>query len=378
VRHSVRGARDGQCDDRNLPFVREQEERKADLVLLLQDRWSRRINRLGRFVRREFLFGVLGQELFNLQMSMKTVVIATRGSKLALWQAEHVRSRLEQRYPGIGIELNIIKTTGDKILDVPLAKVGGKGLFVKEIEEALLEGKADLAVHSMKDVPSELPEGLKLGIIPERAAAHDLLLSTIHDGIDRLPEAAKVGTSSLRRQSQLLALRPDLEVLTLRGNLDTRVRKLLDGAFDAIVVAAAGMDRLGLSVPKRVPLTPPDFYPAVGQGALGIEYGSDRSDLDELLGFMDHPPTRFCVLAERAFLDTLEGGCQVPIAGHAVFEDSQLRLAGRVAELDGSLIVHRELRGKAKDAESLGKALAIDILQNGGREILDKVYGSQD
>jgi hydroxymethylbilane synthase len=246
---------------------------------------------------------------------MKTIVIATRGSKLALWQAEHISARLKQRYPGIVIELNIIKTTGDKITDVPLAQVGGKGLFVKEIEEALLAGDADLAVHSMKDVPSELPEGLVLGDHPERAAAHDLLLSNEL----RLPRSASTGRSGGHEQpaaqTQLLALRPDLTVITLRGNLDTRVRKLLEGQFEAIVVAAAGMDRLELAVPGGSPWRLRHFYPAVGQGALGIEIRADRPDLEELLGFMDHPATRICVTAERAFLDTLEGGCQVPIAG---------------------------------------------------------------
>jgi hydroxymethylbilane synthase len=307
---------------------------------------------------------------------MKKITIATRGSKLALWQAEHISSRLEQRYPGIEIGLNIIKTTGDKILDVPLARVGGKGLFVKEIEEALLDGEADLAVHSMKDVPSELPEGLVLGIIPERAAAHDLLLSNAYGTLDELPQAARVGTSSLRRQTQLLALRPDLRIVTLRGNLDTRVRKLLEGQFEAIVVAAAGMDRLAISVPKRIPLAPPLFYPAVGQGALGIEYRADRADLDELLGFMDHPSTRCCITAERAFLDTLEGGCQVPIAGYAVLENGQLSLAGMVADLLGRRIILKTIRGKTKDAETLGRTLAGEVLESGGREILDEVYDS--
>jgi hydroxymethylbilane synthase len=307
---------------------------------------------------------------------MKTITIATRGSKLALWQAEHISARLKHRYPGIVIELNIIKTTGDKITDVPLAQVGGKGLFVKEIEEALLAGDADLAVHSMKDVPSELPDELILGIIPERAAAHDLLLSNEFDTLDQLPRGARVGTSSLRRQTQLLALRPDLKVITLRGNLDTRVRKLLEGQFEAIVVAAAGMDRLELAVPRRFSLAPPTFYPAVGQGALGIEIRADRPDLEELLGFMDHPATRICITAERAFLDTLEGGCQVPIAGHAVLENKQLSLTGLVADLQGKRVILKNIRGKTKDADALGRTLAEQILQSGGREILDEVYGS--
>nr|WP_028572280.1 hydroxymethylbilane synthase [Desulfonatronum lacustre] len=308
---------------------------------------------------------------------MERITIATRGSKLALWQAEHVKSRLLERYPGLEVELLLIKTMGDKIQDVPLAKVGGKGLFVKEIEEALLDGRADLAVHSMKDVPAELPEGLVLGVIPERENMTDALLSVQYDGLDGLPEGARVGTSSLRRRCQLLALRPDLKILNLRGNLDTRVNKLLAGDYDAIIVAQAGMNRLGLSVPKSTPLGPPLFLPAVGQGALGLEYAQDREDLVELLGFLNHPDTHCCVRAERAFLATLEGGCQVPIGGYAhVSAPNRITLRGLVADVDGKTLIIEEATDKPRDAEELGRRVAQAILDRGGREILAEVYGA--
>ncbi|SMP50431.1 hydroxymethylbilane synthase [Desulfonatronum zhilinae] len=308
---------------------------------------------------------------------LERITIATRGSKLALWQAEHVKSRLLERYPGLEVELLLIKTMGDKIQDVPLAKVGGKGLFVKEIEEALLDGRADLAVHSMKDVPAELPEGLVLGVIPERENMTDALLSVQYDGLDGLPEGARVGTSSLRRRCQLLALRPDLKILNLRGNLDTRVNKLLAGDYDAIIVAQAGMNRLGLSVPKSTPLGPPLFLPAVGQGALGLEYAQDREDLVELLGFLNHPDTHCCVRAERAFLATLEGGCQVPIGGYAhVSAPNRITLRGLVADVDGRTLILEEATDKPRDAEELGRRVAQAILDRGGREILAEVYGA--
>ncbi|WP_199221565.1 hydroxymethylbilane synthase [Desulfonatronum sp. SC1] len=308
---------------------------------------------------------------------LERITIASRGSKLALWQAEHVKSRLLERYPGLEVELLLVKTMGDKIQDVPLAKVGGKGLFVKEIEEALLDGRADLAVHSMKDVPAELPEGLVLGVIPEREDLTDALLSVLYDGLDGLPEGARVGTSSLRRRCQLLALRPDLKILNLRGNLDTRVNKLLAGDYDAIIVAQAGMNRLGLSVPKSTPLGPPLFLPAVGQGALGLEYAQDREDLVELLGFLNHPDTHCCVRAERAFLATLEGGCQVPIAGYAhISAPNRITLRGLVADVDGKTLIIEEATDKPRDAEELGRRVARAILDRGGREILAEVYGA--
>lgn len=307
---------------------------------------------------------------------MKKIVIATRGSKLALWQAEHIRDRLIFRYPELKVELLKIKTRGDKILDVPLAKVGGKGLFVKEIEEALMDGRADIAVHSMKDVPTELPAGLKLGIIPERESPVDLLLSCKYKNLMELPEKARVGTSSLRRQAQLLHLRPDLEVVSLRGNLDTRVRKLKEGQFDAIIVARAGMRRLGLTVDYEYELAPPGFLPAVAQGALGIEYAEDRHDLDELLEFLDHAPTRFCVHAERGFLHGLDGGCQVPIACYARYKDSQLQISGLVADLKGERIIRRESSGEPEAGFRLGQDLAREVLKAGGKEILQELYGN--
>ncbi len=315
---------------------------------------------------------------------MKKLVIATRGSKLALWQAEHVKSRIEGRHPGVSVELLVLKTRGDIILDVPLAKVGGKGLFVKEIEEALLDGRADLAVHSMKDVPMELPEGLVLGIIPEREEPSDTFLSVHHGSLAALPHGATVGTSSLRRQSQLLALRPDLNVVSLRGNVDTRLRKLSEGQFDAIIMATAGMKRLGLSAPKsevlgppaflpavgqkRLGLSapksevlgPPAFLPAVGQGALGIEFRDDRTDgadLRDLLAFMEHTPTRIRVEAERGFLAGLQGGCQVPIAGHAVMTgDATFALEGLVADLTGARVIRRTVNSRPQDRPGPGRA----------------------
>ena len=309
---------------------------------------------------------------------MKKLTIATRGSKLALWQAEHVKALLENEHPGIQVELLKIKTTGDKILDVPLAKVGGKGLFVKEIEEALLDGRADLAVHSMKDVPVELPEGLMLGIIPERENFTDTLLSVHFDGLSELPKGAKVGTSSLRRKSQLLLLRPDLDIQDLRGNVDTRLRKLTEGQFDAIVMATAGLKRLGLSAPKQQILGPPEFLPAVAQGSLGIEYHQDRKDVAKALAFLDHADSRICVLAERGFLTGLEGGCQVPIAAHAELDGDTVTLTGFVADLEAKHIVLRQTSGPARDAFDLGLALAQEVLDAGGKEILDEVYGQNE
>lgn len=309
----------------------------------------------------------------------QSITIATRGSKLALWQAEYIRARLRERYPGLAVDLLRIKTTGDKILDVPLAKVGGKGLFVKEIEEALLDGRADLAVHSMKDVPAELPQGLTLGVIPRRESCLDLLLSMHFPSLDSLPAGARVGTSSLRRRCQLLALRPDLKIAMLRGNLDTRVGKLTADDYDAIVVAQAGMNRLGLRVPQMIELAPPTFLPAVGQGALGLEYAADRHDLAQMLGFLDDSPTRCCVTAERAFLAALEGGCQVPIAGYARINDAgRVVLRGLVSDVDGKEVIVQEGSAKPRDAEDLGRRVARAVLERGGREILDEIYGNHN
>ena len=318
-------------------------------------------------------------------MPLKKLTIATRGSRLALWQAEYIRSLLEREH-GFSIELLVLKTKGDIILDVPLAQVGGKGLFVKEIEEALLDGRADLAVHSMKDVPMELPQGLTLGAIPLREAPEDLLLSMHYPDLAALPPGARVGTSSLRRQAQILALRPDLTILSLRGNVDTRLRKLQEGEFDAIIMAAAGMRRLELAAKYMIPLAPPEFLPAAGQGALGIEYCENRQDIHEALAFLNHEPTRVCVTAERGFLAGLEGGCQVPIAAYAVLcsddasapsalsANTEILLEGLVADISGQRIIRQSLRGKAADARTLGLSLAESIKTLGADVILREFY----
>lgn len=311
---------------------------------------------------------------------MKKVIIATRGSKLALWQAEHVRERLEARHAGLEVELLVLKTKGDIILDVPLAKVGGKGLFVKEIEDALLTGAADIAVHSMKDVPMVLPEGLILGAVPEREVCNDLFLSERHASLADLPSGAVLGTSSLRRQAQVLAMRPDLKVAMLRGNVETRLRKMKEGQYDAIILARAGVKRLGLGATFQQDLTPPDFLPAVGQGALGVEMREDRKDLRELLAFMEDEPTRLCVMAERSFLRRLDGGCQVPIAAHAVLEGGELSLQALVAGTDGKTVIRGSLRAAAsyEEAERMGVALAEDLLSRGADRILAELYDGQE
>ncbi len=307
---------------------------------------------------------------------MKTLTIATRGSALALWQAEHISALLRARPPGLSVNLLTIKTMGDKILDVPLAQVGGKGLFVKEIEEALLDGRADIAVHSMKDVPTELPPELVVGVNPEREDCTDTLLSVNFDGLKALPREARVGTSSLRRQAQLKALRPDLRVESLRGNLDTRVRKLVEGQYDAIVVATAGLKRLGLSAPKSEGLGPPDFLPAVAQGALGIEYRADRPEVAELLAFLDHPETKIRVRAERGFLTGLDGGCQVPIAAHSQVMGGIVHLTGFVADTEGGRAVRLEHAGPVAEAWEIGAELARRVLAAGAAEVLKEVYAA--
>jgi len=308
------------------------------------------------------------QNLFR--NTMDKLIIATRGSALALWQANHIKSLIERNHH-IPVELSIIKTKGDIILDVPLAQVGGKGLFVKEIEESLLSGEADLAVHSIKDVPMDLPEGLVLAAVPEREDPADLLLSMRYVSLAELPEGAKVGTSSLRRQAQLLGLRPDLRVVSLRGNVDTRLRKLTENQFDAIVMAASGMKRLGLSASCSSRLAPPEFLPAVGQGALGIECRADRADVLDLVRFLDHEETRLQIEAERGFSARLNGGCQAPIAAYARYEDGGLVLEGLIAALDGSEIIRRKLRQlPGQSPRALGAAAAELALEAGGETIL--------
>jgi len=327
-------------------------------------------------------------------MSKRRIIIATRGSKLALWQAEWVKAQLEKNNKGIEVELKKIKTTGDMILDVPLAMVGGKGLFVKEIEAALLKKKADLAVHSMKDVPTDLPDGLHLAAICKREDPRDALITKISNfkfqipNFKSLPNGAHIGTSSLRRICQLLNRRPDLEITHLRGNLDTRLRKLDEGQFDAIILAAAGVKRLGWQerITERLPASL--SLPAIGQGAVGIECRVDDVFMNRLLKRLDHRTTSVCVRAERAFLKKLEGGCQVPIAAYARIESqksinnsklktlrSTLVINGLVGSLDGKTLIKGSKRGRPADAESLGTKLAETLLSKGAGEILAEVYG---
>jgi hydroxymethylbilane synthase len=306
---------------------------------------------------------------------MAKLIIATRGSRLALAQAGWVAARLGELHPSLQVQMNIIKTTGDKILDVPLAQVGGKGLFVKEIEDALLAGQADLAVHSMKDVPSELPPGLELAVVSEREDPRDALVSPVAVEIKNLPTGAKVGTSSLRRQAQLLALRPDLEMVSLRGNVETRLRKLEELGLQAVILASAGLRRLGLERVEASPIPVATMLPAVGQGALGLEIRTDDQATRELIAPLNHPDTAAAVAAERAFLTRLEGGCQVPIAGHAVVEKGIVKFNGLVADLRGRQVVTGGGLAPPAEAAHLGRSVAEEILSSGGREILAEVYG---
>ncbi|HHL39819.1 MAG TPA: hydroxymethylbilane synthase [Deltaproteobacteria bacterium] len=305
----------------------------------------------------------------------KTIRIGTRGSKLALWQSNWVRTELMRRHPDIDVELVRIRTTGDKILDVPLARVGGKGLFVKEIEEALLDGRVDLAVHSMKDVPTVFPDGLHLRAVTEREDPRDALVCRAGRRLSELPPGATVGTSSLRRKAQLLACRGDLEVRELRGNIDTRLRKAADGVYDAVVLAGAGLRRMGWGERITEYLDVEVSLPAIGQGALGIETAVDNDYINDLTAFFDHADTSRAVRAERAFLARLEGGCQVPIAAYGEVKGERLRLRGLVASVDGSTVVRDSVEGPACDAESLGTTLAERLLSRGADRILEELYG---
>lgn len=313
-------------------------------------------------------------------MKKAEIIIGTRGSKLALWQAEWVKSELQKLNPDLKIELNKIKTTGDKILDVPLAKVGGKGLFVKEIEEALLNGEADLAVHSMKDVPTDFPNGLHLAVICKRKDPRDAFISGVKgkeshiNSFKELPKGATVGTSSLRRSCQLLSIRPDLKIAQLRGNLDTRLRKLDEGQFDAIILAAAGVKRLGWAERITEVIEPEVSLPAIGQGAIGIECRVDDDFINKLIAPLNHSETSVCVRAERSCLKKLEGGCQVPIAAHATLNNDKLLMDGLVGSVSGDRIIKSHIEGSPKDAESLGLKLADNLLSKGAKEILDEVY----
>ena len=307
-------------------------------------------------------------------MSRNGVIrLGSRGSKLALWQAEFIQFEVERK-TARKVEIVRIKTTGDMILDVPLARVGGKGLFVKEIEEALLAGRIDLAVHSMKDVPTEMPDPLEIAAITKREDPRDAFLSGKVKRFQDLPKGATVGTSSLRRQTQLLGLRPDLVVVDNRGNLDTRIRKMEEGKFDAIILAAAGLRRLGWEARITQILPEEISLPAIGQGALGIEIRRDDAETREAVSFLDDRDTSFAVRAERGFLRRLEGGCQVPIAAYGRTDGDAILLKGMVGRPDGSEILRGSVQGTVSDPEALGVALAEQLLSRGARAILDDVY----
>ena len=303
----------------------------------------------------------------------QTIIIGTRGSRLALWQANWVKSRLTSADPSLSVQLEIIKTKGDKILDAPLAAVGGKGLFVKEIEEALLDGRIDLAVHSMKDMPAIIPEGLCIGSVPEREVPLDVLISKDSLTLARLGKSARIGTSSLRRAAQLRYARPDVEIVPLRGNLDTRIRKLETESLDAIVLAAAGVKRLNFDARITEYLDESVMLPAAGQGALCIEIRKDDNATAHRVETLDHAKTRSAVLGERAFLSRLEGSCQVPIAARGKIENNLLTLRGLVADIMGTAIVKESISGPAASAETLGIQLADRLLSMGARKILENL-----
>lgn len=307
-------------------------------------------------------------------MTQQTLKIATRKSALALWQAEFVKARLEHFHSDLTVELVPMVTKGDIILDSPLSKVGGKGLFVKELEVAMLEGRADIAVHSMKDVPVEFPEGLGLEIVCEREDPRDAFVSNTINSLAELPQGAIVGTSSLRRQCQIKALRPDLDIRDLRGNVNTRLAKLDDGQYDAIILAAAGLIRL--EMPERIQefIEPEVMLPANGQGAVGIECRTDDERVKALLAPLEHNETRIRVLAERSMNRALEGGCQVPIGSYAIIENNEVYLRGLVGAIDGSKILHNEIRGTLTNGDAMGTMLAEKLLKDGADVILKQVY----
>jgi hydroxymethylbilane synthase len=304
-----------------------------------------------------------------------SIRIATRKSPLALWQAEHVAAALCRIHPGQRVEILGMSTRGDKILDAPLAKIGGKGLFVKELEQGMLDGRADIAVHSMKDVPVELPDGLHLSVICPREDPRDAFVAKNYASFETLPKGARLGTSSLRRQCQLAAQRPDLNIIDLRGNVNTRLQKLDNGDYDAIILAAAGLKRLGMDNRITEYLSPEVSLPAIGQGAVGIECRQDDDWVNELLAPLNDRDTAIRVKAERALNHRLQGGCQVPIAGYAELSHGVILLRGLVGTVDGSQIIHGEIAGQPEDAEYLGRVLAEDLLSRGADEILESLYG---
>ncbi|HEY5649211.1 MAG TPA: hydroxymethylbilane synthase [Nitrospiria bacterium] len=309
-----------------------------------------------------------------MSASIDRLVIGTRGSALAVCQSGMVRDEIARDLPGTEVVLETIKTTGDKITDVPLAQVGGKGLFVKEIEEALLDGRVALAVHSMKDVPTQFPAGLHLGAITRREDPRDAVFTRNGKGLLDLPSGSRIGTSSLRRQSQIKHHRPDFEVVSLRGNLDTRIRKLQTEGLDAVIVASAGVRRMGWQDRITECLPPEICLPAIGQGALGLECRKDDPSVNSILSRYDHPETSCCVRAERALLKRLEGGCQVPIAAYARIENGEILLEGLVASLDGGRLIRERISGDTGESERLGVELAETLLSKGADDILREIY----
>ena len=309
-------------------------------------------------------------------MQKDVLRIATRQSPLALWQANYIKHKLQVLYPQLTVELVTMVTKGDVLLDTPLAKIGGKGLFVKELELALLEGRADIAVHSMKDVPMQFPQGLHLSVICEREDPRDAFVSNRYASLDELPQNAVVGTSSLRRQCQLKALRPDIELKTLRGNVGTRLRKLDEGEYDAIILASAGLIRLGEQQRIRSFIAPEVSLPAVGQGAVGVECRQDDEWVNQLLKPLLHQDTWDCVIAERAMNNRLQGGCQVPIAGYAILDGEQLFLRALVGAVDGSKVLRAEATAVRSQAEQLGIQVAEMLLAQGAQDLLSQVMKS--
>ena len=307
----------------------------------------------------------------------KKLVIASRESMLAMWQAEYIKGRLKALYPDCEVEILGMTTRGDQILDRTLSKIGGKGLFIKELEQALQDGRADLAVHSIKDVPMELPEGFALAAIGERASPFDAFVSNQYARLEEMPEGAIVGTSSLRREAQLRAKFPHLTIKPLRGNVQTRLSKLDNGDYDAVILAAAGLQRLGLDGRIREILSPADSLPAAGQGALGIEIAARRTDLADILRPLNHEETAACVTAERALARALGGSCQVPLAAYCVMEDGLLTLNGLVGHPDGSVIIEASAQAPAAYADALGRAVAKRLADDGAEELIAAVLAEQ-
>ncbi len=310
-------------------------------------------------------------------MCKKTIKIATRKSPLALWQARHVASELERIFPDITAELVTMVTRGDKILDAPLAKVGGKGLFVKELEQGMLEGTADIAVHSMKDVPVEFPEGLHLAVVLKREDPTDAFVSNQYNSLAELPADARIGTCSLRRQCQIKEKFPDAHILDLRGNVNTRLAKLDNGEYDAIILASAGLKRLGFAERITSRIDPSDSLPAIGQGAIGIECREDDEQVNSMLQVLADEETSLRITAERAMNARLNGGCQVPIAGFSEITGEQLHLRGLVGSPDGTLLYRAERTAPVQQAEQIGIEVAEDLLEQGADEILNALYNSQ-